>query len=219
MTFKQVLIALGLGALVPIGGGVIGFLNEVHLEISFDKLKDFKFTDLESYYKLGTKLRVELETAAEQEYVAYWVDDDGGKPIVRRSSISYKNFHLNNRVTGALIDDDDQSSYAITGYYNSHRIVFSHRGPFEGTGVYILDLIQLSNVAGKIFAGYSIIDDQIEEGSPKSRVLQCPFVMIEETTALKSFAAIEDAKKAFPFLKGECVPFKMPENVTLASGK
>jgi hypothetical protein len=216
MSIKQVLLAIALGILATIGGGVIAFLNEVHLEISFDKLKDFKVTDLASYVKLGTALKFELETAADQEYIAYWVDDDSGKAIVRRSSISYKNFRLNNRVVGTLVDDDDHASYAITGYYNTNKMVFSHRGSIQGTGIYILDLIQLDNVTRIIYAGYSIIDDQVERGSTKYQVLQCPFVMIEETTALKNFSTIEDAKNAFPFLRGECTPFKMPVNVTTA---
>src|SRR3979490_1160819 len=133
MSIKQVLIAIGLGVLATIGGGVIAFLNEVHLEVSFDKLKDFKVTDLASYVKLGTALRFELETAADQENIAYWVDDDGGKPIVRKSEISYKNFRLNNRIAGTLVDEDNHANYAITGYYNSNKMVFSHRGPLYGT--------------------------------------------------------------------------------------
>jgi len=40
--------------------------------------------------------------------------------------------------------------------------------------------------------------------------------MIDEAIALKNFPTIEDAKKAFPFLGGECTPFKMPGNVTAA---
>ncbi|SRR5258708_2663602 len=213
---NQVLSAIALGVLATIVGGIVAFLNEVHLEISFDKLKDFKVTDLASYVKLGTALRFELETAADQEYIAYWVDDDGGKPIVRKSDISYKNFRLNNRIAGTLVDEDDHASYAITGYYNSNKIVFSHRGPLHGTGVYLLDLIQLDNITRSIYAGYSIIDDQVERGSAKYQVLSCPFVMIDEAIALKNFPTIEDAKKAFPFLGGECTPFKMPGNVTAA---
>lgn len=219
MSIKQVLLAIALGVLATIGGGVIAFLNEVHLEVSFDKLKDFKVTDLASYVKLGTALRFELETAADQEYVAYWVDDDSGKPIVRQSDISYKNFRLNNRIVGTLVDKDDDASYAITGYYNSNKMVFSHRGRLQGTGVYVLDLIQLDNVNSGIYAGYSIIDDQIQHGSNKYQVLQCPFVMIDGTTALKKFPTIEDAKRAFPFLGSICTPFKMPENVTVAAAK
>ena len=53
------------------------------------------------------------------------------------------------------------TAYAITGYYNSNKIVFSHRGPLQGTGVYILDLIQLDNFTRQIYAGYAIIDDQV----------------------------------------------------------
>jgi hypothetical protein len=219
MSIKQVLIAIGLGVLATIGGGVIAFLNAVHLEVSFDKLKDFKVTDLESYVKLGTALRFELETSADQEYIAYWVDDKDGDPIVRQSDISYKNFRLNNRIVGTLLDKDDEASYAITGYYNSNKMVFSHRGPLQGTGVYILDLIQLAGVNRGIYAGYSIIDDQIAGGSTKYQVLQCPFVMIDATTALKKFETIDKAKKAFPFLAGACTPFKMPENVTVAVAK
>jgi hypothetical protein len=216
MTIRQVLIAIGLGVLATISGGVIAFLNEVHLEVSFDKLKDFKATDLESYYKLGTKFRFELETATDQDYVAYWVDDGDGKPIIRQSDISYKNFRLNNRIVGTLVDRDDDASYAITGYYNTDKMVFSHRGPLKGTGVYIFDLIELDGVYRSIFAGYAIIEDQIKPGSAQYQVLQCPFVMIDQMTALKKFATIEDARKAFPFLGVACAPFKMPENVTLA---
>ena len=70
---KKALIAVGIGVLGTIVAGVVAFLNEVHLEVSFDKLKDFKVTDLASYTKLGTALRIELETAKDQDYVAYWV--------------------------------------------------------------------------------------------------------------------------------------------------
>ena len=73
-----------------------------------------------------------METAADQDFVAYWTDDDKGKPIIRKSTISYKNFHLNNRIAGKLVDEDDKAAYAITGYYNSNKIVFSHRGPLHG---------------------------------------------------------------------------------------
>ena len=120
-------------------------------------------TDLASYTALGTAIKFELETAAEQDFVAYWVDDDNGKPTVRKSVIGYKNFHLNSRIAGKLVDTDDLTAYAITGYYNSNKIVFSHRGPLLGTGVYILNAIQLDNVNKPIFAGYAIIDDQVGE--------------------------------------------------------
>jgi len=214
VTVKQALGAIGVGVLATVTAGIIAFLNEVHLEVSFDKLKDFKVTDLASYVKLATAIRFELATATEQEYIAYWVDDDDGKKVVRRSSISYKNFRLNNRVVGTLVDDDDHASYAITGYYNSNKMVLSHRGPLMGTGVYILDNIQLDDVTRNIYAGYAIIDNQVKRGSTVYRVVQCPFVMIDETVAGKKFPAIEDAKKTFPFLDEECTPFKMPENVT-----
>jgi len=220
MSVKQVLGAIALGILATILGSVVAFLNEVHLEISFDKLKDFKVTDVASYAKLGTALRFELETAADQDYVGYLVDDDNGKPIIRKCNISYKNFRLSSRVVGTLVTEDDDASYAINGYYNSDKIVFSHHGSLQGgTGVYILDLIQLNNVNRSVYAGYSIIDDQVESGSTKYQVLQCPFVMVDEAVALKNFPTVEDAKKAFPFLGGICTPFRMPDNVTTAAIK
>ena len=217
-TIKQALAAIGIGIAGTVAAGIVGFLSEVRLEISFDKLKDFKWTDIATWRALGTALKFELETAADQDFIAYWVDDDDGKPVVRRSSISYKNFRLNNRVAGKLVDDDNQAAYAITGYYNSNKIVFSHRGPLYGTGVYILDLIQLDNITRHVYAGYAIIDDQ-DRGSATFRVLQCPFIMIDEVAASKSFPTIEAATKTFPFLANACTVFKMPGNVTAANAK
>jgi hypothetical protein len=216
-TVKQALVAVGLGVAATVSAGVVGFLSEVHLEISFEKLKDFKLMDLSTWGALGTAFNIELETAADQDFIAYWVDDDDGKPVVRKSSIAYKNFHLNNRIAGKLVDDDDKTAYSITGYYNSRKLVFSHRGPQFGTGVHILDLVQLSNITGNIYAGYAIIEDQLGDGGTEYQVLQCPFIMIDETVASKKFPSIDAAKGAFPFLGKSCVPFKMPGNVTSAN--
>ena len=55
---KQAVLAVALGVLATITAGVVAFLNEVHLEISFDKLKDFRATDLASYAALGTALKL-----------------------------------------------------------------------------------------------------------------------------------------------------------------
>ena len=213
---KKALIAVGIGVLGTIVAGVVAFLNEVHLEVSFDKLKDFKVTDLASYTKLGTALRIELETAKDQDYVAYWVDDDIGKPVIRSSTISYKNFRLNNRFAGKLVDDDDHAEYAITGYYNSDRLVFTHRGAQSGVGIYILDLIPLDGINANVYAGFAIIDDVVTPGASTYRVLQCPFMMIEQEAAASKYPSIDAAKKAFPFLAGACAPFQMPANITMA---
>jgi hypothetical protein len=217
-TIKQTLGALGIAVAATLLTGVVAFLNEVHLEVSFDKLKDFKSTDLESYAKLGTALRFDVESAVAQDFVAYWVDDERGKPIVRKSSISYKNFRLSNRIAGKLIDDDDKQSYAITGYYNSNKIVFSHRGPISGTGVYVLDLVRIDDLPGRTYAGYAIIDEG-QSGSRMTTMLQCPFVMIDEDLATKKVVSNEAAIKAFSFLGTACTPFNLPENVTTATVK
>lgn len=212
---KQALVAVGVAILATLITGVVGFLNEVHLEVSFDKLKDFKPTDLESYTKLGTALRVDFETAKDQEYVAYWMDDDNGKPVVRRSKISYKNFGIRSRIAGQLVDDDG-AEYAITGYYNSNRLLFVHRGTQSGTGTYILDQTQLDGINGSVYAGYGIFEDQISTGSSAIHILQCPFIMIGEPDASSKYPSIEVATKAFPFLGVACKEFPMPRSITTA---
>jgi len=206
-----VICAAVLGTLIA---GVVGFLNEVHLEISFDKLKDFKATDLESYTKLGTALRVDVETAKDQDYVAYWMDNDNGKPQVRSSKTSYKDFGMRSRIAGKLIDDDG-AEYALTGYYNSNRLLFVNRGTQSGTGTYILDHTQLDGINGNVYAGYGIFED-ISTGSPVIHILKCPFIMIAEPDASSKYPSIEVATKAFPFLQVACKEFPMPESITTA---
>jgi|SRR5689334_1930442 len=215
-TVKQVAAVVGLTLLTTAGAGVIAFLNEIHVEISFDKLKDFEPSHLESYAKLVKALHMQFELASQQEYVAFWVDDDSGKQIVRKSAIAYKNFRLNNRLAGTLVSDDDKAVFVITGYYNDDRIVFSHRGPISGTGIYILDLVPLDGVTAPTYAGYGIFEDTIVPGSNKYHLLQCPFVMINDDVAAKRFPSEDAARKAFPILNNACAEFKMFSNVTTA---
>jgi len=218
-SIKQIALIVGGTIAVSIVGAIVAFLNEMHLEVSFDKLKNFKATDVASYADLIRAIKVELEIASDQDFVAYWVDDDSGKPIVRKSDISYKNFRLNNRIAGRLTDQDDRASYSITGYYNDKRIVFSHRGPISGTGVYILDLIPITGVITPTYAGYEIIEDTVRPGSTQSRLLQCPVVMVAETTAAKAYPSEEVARKAFPILNSACSEFKMFSNAVTEQAK
>jgi hypothetical protein len=215
MSFLQkALAAICIAVLGTLIAGVVGFLNEVHLEISFDKLKDFKATDLESYTKLGASMRVDVETAKDQDYVAYWMDDDNGKPQVRSSKISYKNFGIRSRIAGKLIDDDN-AEYAITGYYNSSRLMFVQRGAQSGTGTYILNQVQLDGINGNVYAGYGIFED-VDTGSPAVHILKCPVIMIAEPDASSKYPSIEVATKAFPFLGVACKVFPMPESIMTA---
>jgi hypothetical protein len=217
-TIKQILSVFGIAVLATSVAGIVAFLNEVHLEISFDKLKDFRATDLASYAKLGAALKFEIETAGDKEFTAFWVDDDHGKLVVRKSDVSYKDFHFTNRIVGRLIDEDDKTAYAITGYYNDNRVVFSHRGPISGTGVYILDLFPIDDIPGLIYGGYTIFEDV-----PKSRnighAVRCPFIMVEEAIATNRFTSIDAVRKAFPFLNTACISFEMPIDLTAASTK
>lgn len=211
---KQALSVIGVAFLATLIAGIVGFLNEVHLEVSFDKLKDFNPTDLKSYANLVTKLRVDLETAKDQEYVAYWMDDDNGAPKVRSSKISYKNFGISSRIAGKLVDDDS-AEYAITGYYNSNRLLFVHHGSQFGTGTYILNQTQLNGINGNVYAGYGIFED-ISTGTSAVHVLQCPFVMIAEPDASGKYPSVDVATKAFPFLGIACKEFPMPKSITTA---
>lgn len=218
-SIKQIAIAFGVALAATIITGFVAFLSEVHLEISFDKLKDFNATDLASYARLGAAVRFDLETASPQEFTAYWVDDDEGKPVIRKSDISYKNFHLNNRISGELVDEDDHATFAITGYYNSNRIVFSHRGPISGTGIYILDSVQVDGITAPVYAGYAILEEVKRSGSSETWILQCPFIMIDADAAAKKVASIDAARTTFSFLNGRCTSFNMPHTVTTASAQ
>jgi hypothetical protein len=218
---KQIAVVV----LVAIGGtmlaGVVAFLNEVYLEISFDKLKDFKVTDLESWRRLGTSLKIDLETASPQDYVAYWVDDENGQPLVRKSSISYRNFLQNKRMSGVIADDDDTTPFALTGFYNDNRTVLMHRakGIGGGVGVYILDRLQFDSLSIVAYVGYGIIEDIVGPDPRNAKLLQCPFVMIGEVTASTKVTSAEAAKTVFPVLNKSCVSFAMPADHMAASAK
>jgi hypothetical protein len=209
---RKALLAFGAGLALTIVGGIVAFLNEVHLEVSFDKLKDFKATDLASYARLGTALKFDLETAEPEEFVGYFVDDDEGKPEIRKVSVSFKNYRLRNRLSGDLMFEDDHSDFAITGYYNNDRIVFAHHGPISGTGVFILDSRQIG-LTKAIYVGYAIVEELKHTGSSETWILQCPFLMIDEASAVEKFGSIEAARTAFPILSTNCTPFAMPPNV------
>jgi hypothetical protein len=217
-TIKQILATLGVAVGATIVAGVVAFLNEVHLELSFDKLKDFRITDLSSWTKLGTSLRLDLDRASAEDFVAYWGDIDGGKTIVRQSSIGYENFRNRNRIRGQITDVDDKQTYQLTGYYNDGRVVLTHRGPITGTGVYILDRMQIDSLSIVAYAGYTILEDQVTPGAAGVKLLQCPFVMVDETAA-KKFPTLDAAKAAFPFLGKSCTPFEMPVDITVAITK
>jgi hypothetical protein len=211
---KKAILAVCAAILGTLIAGGVGFLNEVHLEISFDKLKDFNPTDLASYAKLGAGMRVDVETAKDQDYVAYWMDDDNGKPQVRSSKISYKDYGIRSRIVGKLVDDDG-AEYVMTGYYNSNRLLFVNRGTQSGTGTYILDHTQLDGINGNAYAGYGIFED-VNTGSPVIHILKCPFIMIAEPDASIKFPSIDAATRAFPFLRVACKEFPMPKSITTA---
>lgn len=212
-TIKQIVVTVLIAVAGTIAAGIVGFLNEVYLEVSFDKLKEFRITDLSSWKLLGTSVKFNVERGSPEDFIAYWVDVDNGKPIVRRSHVAYQNFRGQSRVRGAIVDDDDKTSYALTGFYNNNRAMLAHRGPISGTGVYILDFFQLDSLATSLYAGYTIIEDQVGPGAGKIKLLRCPFVMLDETTASKKVASIDDAKKTFPLLNRGCTPFEMPTDV------
>jgi|GEM_PF-6150884 hypothetical protein len=210
-TIKQILWAVAAGILVSLVTAIIGFLSAARLEISFDKLKDFEITDLKSYKALGTSVKFDLQLSEPREFVAFWGENDDGKTVVQKSDVHFKNFKLSSRIEGDIsigLKPGDVK-FNIIGYYNSDRIVFSHRGPINGVGVYILDLFQVRDFDGEIFVGYSIFEDV--KGQNKVWITQCPIVMIQQTAGAKAYSTIEDAQKAFSVLRAQCTEFKMPE--------
>ena len=206
---RKTAIGVVYGVLATLFAAIVAFLSEVHLEISFDKLRQFKMSDVSSYSELFTAVTFAAELTTQQEFTAFWVDDDEGKQVVRSSDVLYKNFRLNNRMAGKLIDKDDRAVYSIGGFYNSNRLVFSHRGPISGTGVYILDIIRIDDVISPTYVGYSIMDN-VALGSTEIRMLRCPFAMIDKNAAMRKAPDIESARRLFPALRESCAAFNMP---------
>jgi len=211
-TFKTILWTIGAGILVSVVTAVIGFLSAARLEISFGKLRDFEITDLKSYKALGTSVKFDLELSQPREFIAYWAENENGKTVVQKSDVHFKNFKLSSRIEGEITNHFDAGNvnFSIIGYYNSDRLVFSHRGPISGVGVYILDMIQPPGFTTEAFFGYSIFEDVKVEGQKDIWITKCPFVMIEQSAAQR-YLAVDDAKKAFSLLRAECTEFKMPE--------
>jgi hypothetical protein len=213
-TLKQILWTVAGGIIVSLVVTTIGFLSAARLEISFDKLKDFDISDLKSYKTLGTSVKFDFQLSEPREFVAFWGENNNGKTVIQTSDVHFKNFKLSSRIEGAITIHRPAGDvrFNITGYYNSDRVVFSHRGPISGVGVYILDLYQVANVTGEVFDGYAIFEDVKIEGQNKVWLTQCPFVMIEQPAAAKPYSTIDDAQKAFSSLRTECTEFKMPES-------
>jgi hypothetical protein len=213
-TLKTILWTVAGGVAVSFVGAIVGFLSAARLEISFDKLKDFDITNLKSYAALGTSVKFELQLSEPHDFVAYWGDYENGKTVVQQSDVHFRNFKLSSSVEGNIIDHPKAGDvvYNIVGFYNSDRVVFSHRGPISGVGIYILNSYQFQNVPGQVFAGYAIFEDVKVEGKNETWLTQCPFVMVEQSSAAKPFPTLEDAQKAFSLLRTDCTEFKMPES-------
>lgn len=230
-TLKQILAAIGIAILLGIVTGVVGFLSSARLEVSFDKLKDFDPTSLKSYGALGTSVNVDLELSEPREFVAYWGENANGKTVIESGAISFSNFKLSSRIEGVIrvkigegiVRPKGNIEYKIVGYYNSSRIVFSHRGSISGVGVYILDVFQITGMEHEVYVGYVVSEDSKTEGQDETWVTQCPIVMIEQSDAAKSKLSLDSSstptekkleavQKAYPVLRTECHEFKMPHS-------
>jgi len=210
-TLKQILAAIGIAVLLGIVTAVVGFLSSARLEISFDKLKNFDPTSLKSYGALGASVKFDFELSQPREFVAYWGENDSGKTVLQQGAVHFNNFKLSSRIEGVISPKADVD-YKIVGYYNSDRIVFSHRGPISGVGVYILNVFQIGGLAHEVYVGYVVQEDIKTEGRKDVWMTQCPFVMVEQSDAAKTYATPEAAQKAYPVLRTECSEFKMPQS-------
>jgi len=211
-TLKQIIWTVAAGVAISLGATIIGFLSAARLEVSFDKLKDFDVTDLKTYKSLGTSVKFDLQLSQPREFVAFFSELEEGKTVVKESDLHFNNFKLSSRIEGKITDHPKEGDviYDIIGYYNTDRVVFSHRGPISGVGVYILNSFQLPHVPGEIFAGYAIFEDIIE-GTNKTRLTQCPFVMVEQLGSIKPYTTTDDARKAFSLLRTDCTVFNVPD--------
>jgi hypothetical protein len=209
--FWAIVIALGAVAVT----GVVGFLSAAHLEISFDKLRDFDATDLKSYKALGTSVKFDFELSQPREFIAYWGENDSGRTVVRKSNVNFKNFKLSSKIQGAIVDETKRGpvSFGIVGYYNSERVVFSHRGPISGVGVYILNTFQIGDERIEAYAGHMIVEDIKGDNQNEIWLVQCPFIMLARDLGEKEFPTIEKAQEAFALLKTQCAEFKVPTRI------
>ena len=71
-TIKKVGAGIGIAIITAVIGGIISFLSEAHLELSFAKLKDFKVTEISSYMTLLTSIKVDLEENEPKLYLGYF---------------------------------------------------------------------------------------------------------------------------------------------------
>jgi hypothetical protein len=213
-TLKKISWAIGAGIAISLVTAIVGFLSAAHLEISFDKLKSFDPTDLKSYKLLGTSVKFDFELSQQREFIAYWIEEEE-RPIVHRGDMNFNNFKLTSSIRGEIVEKigSETIPFRIVGYYNSGRLVFSHRGPVHGVGVYILSSFEVGKVMVEAYAGYAIVET-VKEGSQNVvSLLQCPFIMIERGEGEKEYPTVEKAQEAFPLLKTQCVEFKAPRHV------
>ncbi|HEX2725243.1 MAG TPA: hypothetical protein VHN20_05440 [Beijerinckiaceae bacterium] len=190
---------------------MVGFLNTARLELSFDKLKDFDVLNVNTYNTLGTSLKFDLETSEPMELLVFYNDVDEAKRLVRKSTVSLKNFKLNSRVQGHLVDDDLQKTkFNVTGYYNTERLVLSHRGPFGGLGIYVLEQRQLKDVDYPVFSGFVIMENQLSESARGTSLTQCPCVMVSASAPAK-YTQVEVAEATYPFLTKGCSQISLPD--------
>jgi hypothetical protein len=208
---KAAVTALFGGVLLSLATAVIGFLNTARLEVSFDKLKDFDPLNLATYKSLGTSIRFDVEISHPEEYTVYSVDIENDSPAAYKSSLSLKNFKLSNRLQGSLTDDRG-IIFSVIGFYNSDRIVFSHRGPSRGVGIYLLDAIPVTGMKMPVYLGYQIAENQAVERTREITTTQCPILMLSASDGL-TIPTVQAAAEKFEILKAGCSRFKMETKI------
>jgi len=204
---KGTLVGILVAALLGIAGVVVGLLNEAHLELSFDKLKGFDPLNVGSYRHLLTSLRFDISESEPQHFRAYFGENVDTRTTLSAADLIYKKFRFSNRIKGSLFDEKEGKSFAIGGYYNDERLVFSHRGQISGVGIYILERF---DEAPPMYMGYYVAEDVKFEGTKDYWTVQCPIIIIEAKIAAQKYPTAQKARDAFPFLGTLCVEFKLP---------
>src|SRR6185503_9228595 len=212
-TARKIASWLGVSVALILTAVIVGLLSEAHLEVSFDKLRDFHVTSPSSYTALLTSVKVDVERNEPERFRAYFGENDNGRTSVSRGDVTFKKFLFSSRIRGTFLDKSTKAIFSIAGYYNDRRLVFAHRGPESGVGIYMLERFEPTGITKSLYAGYTIHEDVKFASKNELWITRCPFVMIEESLAAEKYDNPSAAKAAFPLLASNCVEFKLPTDL------
>lgn len=218
MTLRVALIGLGVAILAVVAGGIGGFLSHAYLEIWFDTVDEVKATDLATWGKIADGLRASFDMTLPHAYRAYYGENaGGGRMEISSADILLRFFSISGKIVGLKkkVINDKPVIYSLAGYANSERMVLTQRGPLGGIGNLFVQKTEDENTDVYYF-GYFLTED-FEPGATQKTVTQCPFVMMEQTTANRKYPNAAEAAAKIDILKGKCAEYQFPAWKTTGS--